>query len=99
MAENLPRWMGAPYAPVGKEGYLLKRNYPKGVGLSAIEEPHGEALAYVVNEGGEHPYRVKLKSPIFTNLSAAKHYLVGYRVADIPPIMGSVDVCVGEVDR
>lgn len=99
MAERVPRWMGAPYAPVGREGYLLKRGYPKGVGFSAIEEPHGEALAYVVNEGGEHPYRVKFKSPLFVNLSAARHYLVGYRVADIPPIMGSVDICVGEVDR
>ena len=99
MAARVPRWMGAPYAPIGNEGYLLKRQYPKGVGLSAIEEPHGEAQAYVVNEGGEHPYRVKLRSPVFANISAAKKYLVGYRVADIPPIMGSVDVCVGECDR
>ncbi len=99
MAERVPRWMGAPYAPIGREGYLVKRSYPKGVGISAIEEPHGEAVAYVVNEGGEHPYRVKFKSPIFVNLSAVKKYLVGYRVADIPPILGSVDVCVGEVDR
>jgi NADH-quinone oxidoreductase subunit D len=99
IADRLPRWLGAPYAPIGKEAYLLKRNYPKGVGLSAVEEPHGEACAYVVNEGGEHPYRVKFRSPVFANLSAAKSYLVGYHVADIPPIMGSVDVCVGEVDR
>ena len=99
LADRLPRWLGAPYAPIGKEAYLLKRNYPKGVGLSAIEEPHGEACAYVVNEGGEHPYRVKFRSPVFANISAAQHYLVGYHVADIPPIMGSVDVCVGEVDR
>ncbi len=99
MAEELPRWLGAPYAPVGKEGYLLKRNYPKGVGFSSVEEPHGEAQAYVVNEGTEHPYRVKFRSPVFANISAARQYLVGYHVADIPPIMGSVDVCVGEVDR
>ena len=99
LAEHLPRWLGAPDAPVGKEDYLIKRKYPKGVGFSAIEEPHGEALAYVVNEGGEHPYRAKFKSPVFVNMSAAAHYLVGYRVADIPPIMGSVDICVGEVDR
>ncbi|HEV2316384.1 MAG TPA: NADH-quinone oxidoreductase subunit D [Thermoplasmata archaeon] len=99
MAEKVPRWLGAPYAPVGKEGYLLKRNYPKGLGFAAIEEPHGEALSYIVNDGGEHPYRAKFKSPVFVNISAAKHYLVGYHVADIPPIMGSVDVCVGEVDR
>ncbi len=99
MAARVPRWLGAPYAPIGNEGYLLKRNYPKGLGLSAIEEPHGEAQAYTVNDGGEHPYRVKFRSPVFANISAAKKYLVGYRVADIPPIMGSVDVCVGECDR
>jgi NADH-quinone oxidoreductase subunit D len=99
LAERLPRWLGAPYAPQGREGYLLKRNYPKGLGLSSVEEPHGEAQAYVVNEGGEHPYRVKFRSPVFANLSAARHYLIGYHVADIPPIMGSVDICVGEVDR
>jgi NADH-quinone oxidoreductase subunit D len=99
VADHLPRWLGAPYAPIGSEGYHLRRNYPKGVGFSAVEEPHGEALAYVVNEGGEHPYRAKFRSPVFSNVGAAKTYLVGYHVADIPPIMGSVDVCVGEVDR
>ena len=99
LADRLPRWLGAPYAPVGKEGYHLKRNYPKGRGFSAVEEPHGEAQAYVVNEGAEHPYRVKFRSPVFVNISAAKKYMVGYRVADVPPIMGSVDICVGESDR
>jgi NADH-quinone oxidoreductase subunit D len=99
LADRLPRWLGAPYAPIGKEDYLLKRSYPTGTGFSSVEEPHGEAQAYVVNTGGEHPYRVKFRSPVFANLSAARHYMVGYRVADIPPIMGSVDICVGEVDR
>ncbi|MCI4323590.1 MAG: NADH-quinone oxidoreductase subunit D [Thermoplasmata archaeon] len=99
IAPQLPRWLGAPYAPIGNEGYLLKRNYPHGLGFSAIEEPHGEALAYLVNDGGEHPYRVKFKSPVFANISAVREYVVGYHVADIPPIMGSVDICVGEVDR
>ncbi|HTT44997.1 MAG TPA: NADH-quinone oxidoreductase subunit D [Thermoplasmata archaeon] len=99
MADHLPRWLGAPYAPVGREGYVLKRNYPKGVGFSSIEEPHGEAQAYVVNEGSERPYRVKFRSPVFANLSASRNFLVGYRVADIPPIMGSIDPCIGEVDR
>ncbi len=99
LADHLPRWLGAPYAPVGKEGYLLKRSYPTGRGFSSVEEPHGEAQAYVVNTGVEHPYRVKFRSPVFANLSASKSYMIGYRVADIPPIMGSVDICVGEVDR
>jgi NADH-quinone oxidoreductase subunit D len=99
LAQRLPQWLGAPYAPIGPEGYLLKRKFPKGRGFSAIEEPHGEAQSYVVNEGGEHPYRVKFRSPVFVNLAAASKYMVGYHVADIPPIMGSVDICVGEVDR
>ncbi len=99
LADRLPRWLGAPYAPVGREGYLLKRNFPTGRGFSSVEEPHGEAQAYVVNTGGEHPYRVKFRSPVFANIAAAQKYLPGYRVADIPPIMGSVDICVGEVDR
>ena len=99
LTDQLPRWLGAPYAPIGNEGYLLRRNYPQGVGFSSIEEPHGEAQAYVENDGGEHPYRVKFRSPVFANLSAAKKYLPGYKVADIPPIMGSVDICVGESDR
>jgi NADH-quinone oxidoreductase subunit D len=98
-ASQLPRWLGAPYAPLGNEAYLLKRNYPTGLGFSMMEEPHGEAGAYVVNDGGEHPYRVKFRSPVLINIWAAKRYLPGYRVADIPPIMGSVDVCVGECDR
>ena len=41
MADQLPRWLGAPYAPVGREGYLLKRNYAKGVGFSSVEEAGG----------------------------------------------------------
>jgi NADH-quinone oxidoreductase subunit D len=90
-------WLDAHPGPVLSDH--LPRYYPKGVGFSALEEPHGEASAYVVNEGGEHPYRVKFRSPVFANLAASKKYLIGYHVADIPPIMGSVDVCVGEVDR
>jgi NADH-quinone oxidoreductase subunit D len=99
LADHLPKWMGGIYAPQGKEEYLLKRGYPSGVGFSMIEEPHGEAGAYVVNDGGEQPYRVKFRSPVLVNIWAAKKYLPGYRVADIPPIMGSVDVCVGDCDR
>jgi len=99
LADRLPRWLGAPYAPVGLEGYLLKRRFPKGVGFAAIEEPHGEAAAYVVNDGGEHPYRVKFRSPIFANLGAAKTYLVGYHVADIPPRTNSASFRVAAVAR
>ena len=99
LAEKVPRFVGTPTPPPGRESYILRRGYPKGRGFAAIEEPHGEALAYVINEGAEHPYRVKFRSPVMVNIAAAKDYLVGYRVSDIPPIMGSVDICVGESDR
>ena len=99
LAEKVPRFVGTPTPPPGRESYILRRGYPKGRGFAAIEEPHGEALAYVINEGAEHPYRVKFRSPVLVNIAAAKDYLVGYRVSDIPPIMGSVDICVGESDR
>ncbi|MDE1820666.1 MAG: NADH-quinone oxidoreductase subunit D [Euryarchaeota archaeon] len=99
IAEKVPRFVGTPSPPPGMESYIVRRGYPKGVGFSAMEEPHGEALAYVVNEGGEQPYRVKFRSPVMVNISAARDYLVGYRVSDIPAIMGSVDICVGESDR
>jgi NADH-quinone oxidoreductase subunit D len=99
LAERVPRFVGTPTPPPGSESYVVKRGYPKGIGFSSIEEPHGEAMAYVVNEGAEHPYRVKFRSPVLINIAAAKDYLIGYRVSDIPAIMGSVDVCVGECDR
>jgi NADH-quinone oxidoreductase subunit D len=99
MAEHVPRFVGTPSPPPGLELYVKRRAFPKGRGFSAMEEPHGEALAYIINEGAEHPYRAKLRSPVFVNISAAREYLVGYRVSDIPVIMGSVDVCLGEADR
>lgn len=99
LAERVPRFVGAPAPPPGAESYIQRRAYPKGRGFAAIEEPHGEALAYVVNEGAEHPYRVKFRSPVMINISASRELLVGYRVSDIPAIMGSIDICVGESDR
>jgi NADH-quinone oxidoreductase subunit D len=99
MAQRVPRFVGTPSPPPGLESYVKRRAFPKGRGFAAMEEPHGEALAYIINEGAEHPYRAKLRSPVFVNISAAREYLVGYRVSDIPVIMGSVDVCLGEADR
>ncbi|MCL4324626.1 MAG: NADH-quinone oxidoreductase subunit D [Candidatus Thermoplasmatota archaeon] len=99
LAEKVPRFVGTPSPPPGKEIYVERRGYPKGRGFSSMEEPHGEAMAYIINEGAEHPYRAKLRSPVFVNIAAAKDYLIGYRISDIPAIMGSVDVCLGEADR
>jgi len=54
---------------------------------------------YVIGDDTDKPYRLKVRSPLFVILSAAKPMLVGYKVADVVAIMGSIDVCMGEADK
>ena len=63
------------------------------------EDSRGEALMHIIGGGDDRPYRLKIKSPIFITVSAACHYLLGYKVADVPAILGSIDMCLGETDR
>lgn len=71
----------------------------EGEAFRRTEDPRGEALMYLVGDGSQRPYRWKIRSPIFTTVSAAQHYMRGHKVADIPTIMGSVDMCIGETDK
>ena len=48
---------------------------------------------------GKQPYRVSIRSPIFITIPFAAKCMIGYKVADIPAIMGSFDPCIGETDR
>ena len=48
---------------------------------------------------GKNPYRVSIRSPMFITIPYASKCMVGYKVADIPAIMGSFDPCIGETDR
>lgn len=63
------------------------------------ENPRGDFGVYVISEGGDRPYRVKLRSPVFCNLMALRHMLIGCYIADVPLVVGSLDLCLGEVDR
>jgi NADH-quinone oxidoreductase subunit D len=54
---------------------------------------------YVIGDGTDKPYRLKVRSPIFVTVSAVPTMLIGYKIADVPAIMGSVDMCLGETDR
>ncbi len=56
-------------------------------------------MMYLVSDGTDRPYRLKVRSPIFTNVSAAKPMVVGSRIADVPVIMAMIDMCLGETDR
>ncbi|MCU0851991.1 MAG: NADH-quinone oxidoreductase subunit D [Thermoplasmata archaeon] len=85
--------------PKGKWRIVAPRNAPAGTGLGRVEDPRGEGMMYIVGNGTDRPYRVKIRSPIFVSVSAAKHMLLGYKVADVVAIMGSFDMCIGETDR
>ena len=85
--------------PQGKWRVLAPRIGPEGTGLGRVEDPRGEGMMYIVGNGTQRPYRVKIRSPIFVTVSAAKHMLLGYKVADVVAIMGGLDMCIGETDR
>jgi NADH-quinone oxidoreductase subunit D len=63
------------------------------------ECPRGELGYYIVSDGSLKPYRVKVKSPCFTVMSAFREASRGTMIADIIAILGSFDIVLGEVDR
>lgn len=65
----------------------------------AIESPRGELGVYLISDGGDKPYRMRIRSPGFTNLSTIPELGVDWKIADFVAILGSVDIVMGEVDR
>jgi NADH-quinone oxidoreductase subunit D len=63
------------------------------------EAPRGELGYYIVSDGGLKPYRVKVKSPCFTAMSAFREVTRGAMIADIVAVLGSFDIVLGEIDR
>ncbi len=72
---------------------------PKGEVYVHAENPRGDFAVYLVSEGGESPYRLKVRPPSFCNLMALRDLLIGHYVADAVVILGSLDIVLGEVDR
>lgn len=72
---------------------------PKGEIYVRAENPKGEMGYYVVSEGGRGPYRLKIRSASFSNLSVLPWLLKGQLVPDIIAILGSLDFVLGDVDR
>ena len=72
---------------------------PKGEVYVRAENPKGEMGYYVVSEGGRIPYRVKIRSASFNNLSILQWILEGVLIPDIIAILGSLDFVLGDVDR
>jgi len=71
----------------------------EGEGFARTEDSRGEALFYVIGDGDDRPYRVKIRSPVFCTMAATPLMLRGNKMADVVAILGSVDVCVGEMDK
>lgn len=72
---------------------------PRGDCYVAIESPRGELGVYIVSDGSQKPYRVKIRGASFVNLSIAQKVLPGVKIADLVAILGSFDLVMGEVDR
>ena len=72
---------------------------PKGEVYVKAENPRGEIGVYLVSDGTDKPYRLKVRPPSFCNLSAIKHLLRDTWIADTVVVLGSLDIVLGEVDR
>ncbi len=86
-------------------GLVLNPDLPKTLRIEEgecyvrHEGTKGEYGVYGLAKGGNKPYRMKLRSPSFCNLSALKEMVVGHYVADAIIILGSLDIVLGEVDK
>jgi NADH-quinone oxidoreductase subunit D len=72
---------------------------PVGEAYGHIEGPRGELGFYLVSDGSIAPYRFRVRAPTFINLTALPDLLIGWKLADAVVTFGSVDICMGEVDR
>jgi NADH-quinone oxidoreductase subunit D len=72
---------------------------PIGEVYGHIEGPKGELGFYLVSDNSIAPYRFRIRPPTLINLTALKDMVVGWKVADLVITFGSIDVCLGEIDR
>ena len=77
------------------EGYCV----PRGEAYAAVEHPKGEFGVYLVSDGANKPYRLKVRAPGFAHLAAMNELIHGHMLADVVAIIGTLDVVFGEIDR
>ena len=101
------------YAPPGRES--MKQNMEElihhfklftegmhiaeGEAYAAVEHPKGEFGIYMVSDGANKPYRLKIRAPGFTHLAALDEMVRGHMIADVVTIIGTQDIVFGEIDR
>jgi len=72
---------------------------PKGEFFQRVETARGELGVYIVSEGGTTPYRIKFRSPGYSNLSVLDHISRGQKIGDLVAIMGTLDLVIPDIDR
>jgi len=77
------------------EGYMV----PEGEAYACIEHPKGEFGVYIVSDGANKPYRLKIRAASYPHLAAMDELCKGHMIADLVAIISSIDVVFGEVDR
>ena len=77
------------------EGYCV----PEGECYAAVEHPKGEFGIYLVSDGANKPYRLKIRAPGFVHLSSMNEMVQGHMLSDVVAIIGTQDIVFGEVDR
>ena len=77
------------------EGYCV----PEGEVYAALEHPKGEFGVYLVSDGANKPYRVKLRTPGFPHLASLEELAKGHLLADVVAIIGTLDLVFGDIDR
>ena len=77
------------------EGYHV----PEGEVYQAVEHPKGEFGVYLVSDGSNKPYRMKVRASGFAHMEALDYMCRGHMIADVVTILGTQDIVFGEVDR
>jgi NADH-quinone oxidoreductase subunit D len=77
------------------EGFII----PKGEAYAAVEHPKGEFGVYLISDGANKPYRLKVRAPGFAHLAALDEMSRGHMLADVVAIIGTQDIVFGEIDR
>ena len=77
------------------EGYRVEKDEI----YTAVEAPKGEFGVYLISDGSSKPYKCKIRAPGFTHLQAMNYLIKGHMLADVPAVLGSMDIVFGEVDR
>ncbi len=77
------------------EGYRVNKDEI----YTAVEAPKGEFGVYLISDGSNKPYKCKIRAPGFSHLQSMDYLIKGHMLADVPAVLGSMDIVFGEVDR